>query len=144
MYLFLRSLDSSLQIVIIPNPPRYHHGCIDENLPHKHASCLPSCTKPDSRNSHACVSYRPDALHLPLLADTEDTGLSQNEHLVLCCVNWSLLFLHKQNIPYKLFSVPGRSQFNPRFLCMQLRQRAQDTQSHQRPRPKNKIRHRHH
>jgi hypothetical protein len=124
--------------------PRYHHICTDGNLPHKHESCLPSCTGPDPRNAHARISYQPDAPHLPLLADTEDTGLSHDEHVVLCCVTWSLLFFHERSIPYKLFSVPGRSRFNPGFLCMQLRQLAQNTQSYQRPRPKNKSRHRHH
>ena len=100
--------------------------------------------RPGSRNSHARVSYRPDAPHLPLLADTEATSLSHDEHVVLCCVTWSLLFLHERSIPYNLVSVPGRSQFNPGFLCMQLRQPAQDNQSYQCLRPKNKSRHCHH
>ena len=85
-------------------------------------SDLPSCTEPNSGNSHARVSYQPDAPHLPLLADTENTSLNKNKHVVLCCVTWFLLFLHEQNIPFGLFFVSGQSRFNPGFLSMQFRQ----------------------
>ena len=85
---------SSLRILIVTHPPRYHHVCTVGNLPHKHESRLPGITGPNPENSHARVSHQPDAPHLPLFADTEDTCLHHNEDVVLCHVTRSLFFLH--------------------------------------------------
>ena len=38
-----------------------------------------------------------------MLADTEDTGFSQNEHVVLRCVTWSLTFFTNETYPTNCF-----------------------------------------
>ena len=146
----MRSLDSSLWIVIVTHPSWNHHVCAVRNLPYKHESCFPSCTGPNPGNSHLLTwcfiadNVRRHRRHLPPPQWTCCSVMRHQVSILSWCVTRSLFFLHARCIPWRLFPIPGWSWFSPGFLSVQLRQWAQDTQSYQRPRPKNESRHCHH
>jgi len=84
-------------------------------------------------------------LHICRCLQTQKTPASATLNMLFCAASPCLYsFFMNEAYPTNFFPVPSRSRFNPGLLCMQLRQRARDTQSYQCPRPKNKSRHHHH